>query len=396
MSQNIIISGVGCALIDNIYNNISFESPEFQKYISIKPGDGGLSPGKLVFTEEFEQFAGTSFQHVLSEITKNKTADVQNIGGPCLVALINAAQMSFDKNIEVRFFGARGDDLNGSKLEAMLEGMPLDLSAYRVMKQTTPFTDVFSDPDFNKGEGERIFVNNIGTAWNIKPDDLNADFFKADIQVYGGTALVPNIHDHLDILLAKSKKAGALTIVNTVYDFRNEKKNPNARWPLGSSDKAYSFIDCLITDHEEALRLSGKPNQNEAMQFFLSLGVNSCIITNGANSVSVAAKSTPFQLLEPTTIPVSELVKKELAKGVSSGDTTGCGDNFVGGVIASLAGQKTENKKPDILEATSWGIASGGFACFYMGGTYNESSLGEKKRKIAPIIRAYQKQISSL
>jgi len=396
MNQYITISGVGCALIDNIYNNISFESPEFQKYISIKPGDGGLSPGKLVFTEEFEQFSGTSFQHALSEITKNKKVDVQNIGGPCLVALINAAQMSFDKNVQVRFFGARGDDQNGNKLDHMLQGMPLDLTAYRVTEQTTPFTDVFSDPEFNHGEGERIFVNNIGAAWDVKPDDLNATFFKADIHVYGGTALVPNIHDNLDHLLEKSKDSGALTIVNTVYDFRNEKKNPNGRWPLGRSDNAYLFIDCLIADHEEALRLSGKSSQSEAIQFFLSLGVKSCIITNGANPLSIAAKASPFKLLKPTNIPVSELVKKELTKGVSSGDTTGCGDNFVGGVIASLTSQKMENKMLDILDAAAWGIASGGFTCFYMGGTYKEATLGEKKQKIVPIIQAYKEQINNL
>ncbi len=396
MNQKITISGVGCALIDNIYNNISFENPEFQKYISIKPGDGGLSPGKLVFTEEFGQFAGTTFQEALADITKSKTADVQNVGGPCLVALINAAQLSYGKNVEVCFFGARGDDQNGNKLDQMLQGMPLDLTAYRVTEQTTPFTDVFSDPEFNHGEGERIFVNNIGAAWDVKPDDLNATFFKADIHVYGGTALVPNIHDNLDTLLEKSKRTGAITIVNTVYDFRNEKKNPNERWPLGGSDKTYSFIDCLITDHEEALRLSGRPNQSEAIQFFLSLGVSSCIITNGANPLSIAAKASPFQLLEPTSLPVSELVKKELAKGTSSGDTTGCGDNFVGGVIASLTIQKMENKKLDILDAAAWGIASGGFACFYMGGTYKESASGEKKQKIIPIIQAYKEQLSNV
>ncbi len=50
-SNKIIISGAGCAIADLIYNRVSFASPGFQKYISKQNGDGGLSPGKLVFTE---------------------------------------------------------------------------------------------------------------------------------------------------------------------------------------------------------------------------------------------------------------------------------------------------------------------------------------------------------
>ena len=50
--EKIVISGTGCALADFIYNGVSFNSISFKKYLSKKAGDGGLSPGKLVFTEE--------------------------------------------------------------------------------------------------------------------------------------------------------------------------------------------------------------------------------------------------------------------------------------------------------------------------------------------------------
>lgn len=393
MREKIKIAGVGCALIDNIYNNVSFESKIFQKYISKKAGDGGLSPGKLVFTEEFEKFANTTFQQALAEITQNNPVDTQNIGGPCLVALINAAQLTFDKNISIKYFGAKGNDDNGRKLSEMVQEMPVDLTEYKTVLQTTPFTYVFSDPNYNNGEGERIFVNNIGAAWNVKPEDLGKDFFDADIHVYGGTALVPTIHDNLDSLLEKSKNYGGFTVVNTVYDFRNEKKNPEAQWPMGSSDKSYNFIDCLITDHEEALRLSGKSTQEEALDFFLSKGVKSCLITNGSHPVSIAVKAVPFDITVPVSIPVSELVKKELNTGKHNGDTTGCGDNFVGGVIASLATQMNEKDSFNLKEAAAWGVVSGGYACFYMGGTYLEKTKGEKHQRLKPYIEAYKNQI---
>jgi len=90
--------------------------------------------------------------------------------------------------------------------------------------------------------------------------------------------LVPNIHQSLTELLEKSKENNALTIVNTVYDFLNEKKNPNAAWPLGSSLQTYQYIDLLITDREEALRLSGKETVDDALSFFQQTGVGELLL----------------------------------------------------------------------------------------------------------------------
>ena len=64
----IVISGTGCALADFLNTKISFDSRFFKKYLSAKSGDGGLEPGKLVFTEELEKFSGKPFQEILKEI----------------------------------------------------------------------------------------------------------------------------------------------------------------------------------------------------------------------------------------------------------------------------------------------------------------------------------------
>ena len=50
-TRKITISGTGCALADYLFTNVSFHTDAFQKYQSKMPGDGGLSPGKLVFAE---------------------------------------------------------------------------------------------------------------------------------------------------------------------------------------------------------------------------------------------------------------------------------------------------------------------------------------------------------
>jgi sugar/nucleoside kinase (ribokinase family) len=94
-------------------------------------------------------------------------------------------------------------------------------------------------------------------------------------------------------------------------------------------------------------------------------------------------------------MPVSAAVTAELNKG-TSGDTTGCGDNFAGGVIASLIVQLQENKqKADLQEACAWGIVSGGFSCFYMGGTYLQKEPGEKRKLIIPFYEEYIKQTAN-
>jgi sugar/nucleoside kinase (ribokinase family) len=78
------------------------------------------------------------------------------------------------------------------------------------------------------------------------------------------------------------------------------------------------------------------------------------------------------------------------------GDTTGCGDNFVGGIITSLAVQLKNSSKGNFsfTDAISWGVSSGGFCCFTVGGTYLEPFPGEKKQRIQAIQEDYKKQLT--
>jgi sugar/nucleoside kinase (ribokinase family) len=104
-------------------------------------------------------------------------------------------------------------------------------------------------------------------------------------------------------------------------------------------------------------------------------------------------------------MPVSKAVGEALKQG-KKGDSTGCGDNFAGGVIGSLARQMLDNRQQtdyglwtmdygltlDLREACRWGIVSGGFACFYYGGTYLEEKEGEKFAYLQELYDQYLKQ----
>lgn len=388
-----IVSGAGCCLVDMLYNDIDFRSEKIKPYLSVNRGDGGLTPGHLVFREEFERFCGKPFDIVLGEISGGRSHDKINIGGPSIVSLINVAQLVDKDQCEVRFYGRGGDDEPGKYLFDALGKTPVVTGDFKLIGKPTPSTVVLSDPDYENGHGERMFINSIAAAWQFGPEDLPDEFMRSDIVVFGGTALVPLIHDNLAALLKKAKSNGCKTVVNTVFDFRNEKADPAGRWPLGESDESYSHTDLLITDLEEAFRLSGERDAKAALRFFRNLKVSSVVITNGSKNIIAWSDGRFFMRSDPFELPVSKKVTDELLSS-RGGDTTGCGDNFAGGVIASVVNQINEGSSlPDLKEACYRGIVSGGFTCFYLGGTYFEAQAGEKKQKIEPYYAEYRKQI---
>ena len=204
MPKKIIVSGVGCCLVDLLYRNIDFGSDAIRPFISLRRGDGGLTPGHLVFNEEFVEFAGSPFETALSTITGGRKPDNKNIGGPSIVSLIHVAQLTDQEHCEVRFYGRGGNDDTGEYLLSALQQTPVVLHDYQLTENMTPSTVVLSDPGYDNGHGERIFINSIGAAWDFEPDALDDEFFNSDIVVFGGTALVPFIHDHLTELLKKA------------------------------------------------------------------------------------------------------------------------------------------------------------------------------------------------
>lgn len=391
--ERIVISGTGCALADFLYSDINFNSDSFSRYLFINPGDGGLSPGRLVFTEELEKFADKPFDEILNDITNGKRPDGINVGGPGLVPMIHLAQVLEMDDFDIRFFGYLGKDETGEMIRAWAGNTPLDITGFQAASdKMSPFTDVFSDPLFKNGHGERTFVNNLGAASDYHPGLLPDNFFRSDIVCFGGTALVPLIHDNLTLLLKKAKQNNCIKVVNTVFDFRNEKINPGKPWPLVDNDDSFRHIDVLIMDMEEALKISGKSTLQEAIEFFTDKGISSFFITDGPGEITAYSDGRLFKQTGNFRFPVSRMVTDEVRK---RGDTTGCGDNFAGGVIESVAMQKkSDRRKPmDLVQAVAQGVAAGGFACSYLGGTFNETFMYEKRDRIREIKEDYLNQI---
>lgn len=386
------IGVTGCALIDYLYSSVDFSSPAFLTYQTRSAGDGGLRPGGLVFASDLEDFAGVPLKEVLENVVGNHEPDAANVGGPAIVAAIHTGQVGAQKDIRVSFYGARGNDRDGSLPLERLADAPLSLSAYRVFPGPTPSTIVLSDPDYAAGSGERCFINTIGAATHYSPESLNDDFFDSDLVLFGGTALVPSLHDRLDECVVRAHQRGAITVIGTVYDFRNEQRAPDKPWPLLERADNYQHVDLLITDHEEALRISGAQSAHGALETFLDWGVGAAVVTRGTEPLIAESVGERLPKCGRIELPISEDISAENAAGDnplgSEGkDTTGCGDNFVGGALYALARAKSRAvlASTDFRSVLAHGVVAGGIASFHLGGTYREETAGEK----AVLVREY-------
>ncbi len=389
------ISATGCSLVDTLYGAVSFDGQEFGAIRSRTDGDGGLRPGALVFADDLERFSGVPADEAVRRLAGGRPPDAVGIGGPAAVASINAAQLLHGEPVSVRLIGARSEDPTGRDLAGMLSRHPVDLSGYFIGEGGTPTTYVLSDPDYDAGNGERSFINRIGAGWNFLPRHLPSSFFGSDIAVFGATALLPRIHEDLTALLKRARGRGAVTVVMTVYDFLGERARPGRTWRLGREDDAYPFIDLLITDREEAMKLTGCGSAPDALEEFARRGAGAAVITQGADDFWLHGGRDPFIPRSIRSLPVSEAVRDELARFPEKrGDTTGCGDNFAGGVIASLALQCLSGGRHglDLAEACAWGAACGGFACFTIGGVFSEEFAGQKRAIITGYRERYRSQ----
>ncbi len=393
------VAGAGCGVADFLYPDIDFASATFRRFASRSPADGGLQPGRLVFREDFEAFAGCELEQALAEMVPPDSRPTYNVGGPALVAMVLVSQLLRDSGVRARYYGATGDDNLGRRIRSVLQRTPLDTSRYAVKPGPTPSTCVLCDPKHAAGHGERTFINTLGAAREFGPSDLDEAFYAARIRALGGTALVPQLHRSLDTVLARAREREGINIVHTVYDFLSERAQPGRPWPLVDWDAGYPMIDLLVLDAEEARRISGLEGLREAVDRFVHAGVHSLVVTNGPGPAFIYSDGTVFAATGVSQMPVSARVVRERAEGAANagGDTTGCGDNLVGGIIASAAAQMLVGVpmgELDMARAAGVGICAGGITCFRAGGLHVEKEPGENAAMLADYYADYRAQVA--
>jgi sugar/nucleoside kinase (ribokinase family) len=400
------IHGAGCGLADFIHSDIDFQSPDIRPYHSRSPGDGGLEMGKVIFQADLLRFAaarraeglpvGESWEAILAHLSgSEKPAPAFNVGGPAAAALAAAAQLLRPSRTPVTYYGVSGDDGHAARIRHTLAQTPLDMTCYRLRPGRTACAHVFSDPAADGGRGDRFFIHHQGDDFPIEDAFQGESFTQGTINLYAGTALVPALHRQLPSLLQKSRRRGALTVVGTVFDSAAENAAPGEPWPMGEGE-AFPHIDLLVADAEEIRGLAGsRPGSLEAcVDSLIARGLASVVVTRGADPVYYRSIGGVFGECRghvPQHEGMAASVRDRLG---NPGDTSGAGDNFLGGLLADLMHQiladdfypKGEpHVERGLLEvsplrlrrAIAFGNAAGGLACLQYGGVRLEKTTGE-------------------
>ncbi|HVO20715.1 MAG TPA: carbohydrate kinase family protein [Anaeromyxobacter sp.] len=389
------ISGVGCCVLDALYDVSPGEGEAcMARHLSREHGDGGLVRGAAVLRRSLEAFAGRPVAELVAEIGGGAPANLK-LGGVAAAAAIAAAQLLSGEGIEVRLYGNLSDDEDGALVRRLLARTPVSTDRMGTRAGRFPRTYILNDRDAH-GHGERSFICETGTseALAVAPGELDRDFFRSEVTLFSAMWWEPLLHADLTRLLRECKRAGSVTVVSTAFD---PARGPvRSRWALGDSDEAYRYVDALVMDRAEALLHSGEADLGPALDFYRRAGVGACVVTQGVDPVHYWSRGGTFARADGQ-LPIPEAILRDKATGeLPTGDSVGCGDNFAGGMVASIALQLRGGRGLSLPEAVFLGNLAGGIASTHSGGVLDERRPGEKRELVERYRRPYQAQLAGV
>ena len=205
---------------------------------------------------------------------------------------------------EVNLMGCVGGDSVGEEYKRYLQEKGVG-SDYLMTSLTNRTGSAFITVD---DSGENSIIVNSGSNSDLRAShiDENIDIIKTSEIMLLQQEIPASTIQHACLI---GKKCG-LTII----------MNPS---PLKPSFDIKQFpCDILILNEIEAQQLSGKDNPIESFEVFDSFGVETVIITRGAQTVLYKHLTDPIKQFQPPTVQAI--------------DTVGAGDTFAGTFAASL------------------------------------------------------------
>ena len=386
------ISGAGCLVVDYIYHDIDFSLPEVSQYLS-KDGINGVLVGEGALLAQLEEYFQKPKEVIIRDMTCGKTPDMA-LGGVSVVTLISAAQLLTDcEDIEVYYYANIPDnDLGRFTLETIRK-TPLRTEGLRVVPGDSVVTYALCGADL-AGKPSRTFLcyPTVHPSTALQVHQLDDAFYGSEITVFSCIQWEPEISRHFSSVLKRCKEKGSITIVTTASDpmMRGRK-----RWVLGDGDEVYQYIDILIMNKDEALNYSGTDDLESAAAYFKSLpAIEGVLVTDGRSPTYVYSRGN-LCLPWEGFVPTASSIDRDKEQGVLPvGDTVGCGDNFCGGVVASIARQLDQQPgKIDLVEACIIGNLSGGITSTTIGGVFKERFPGEKIALMNKYLAEYRKQV---
>ncbi|MFV0335832.1 MAG: carbohydrate kinase family protein, partial [Tropicimonas sp.] len=180
--------------------------------------------------------------------------------------------------------------------------------------------------------GERSFLcQQRSTYTRFGPDHIDLDRLRPGLKALsvGSLFCMPQFdHEALAPLLRKAKSVGAITFADLVMDERG--------YGLDDLGEAWPHLDYILPSELEAEIFTGSREPETVAAAFRARGVKNVILKRGTQGVLAFTEADTFAC-PAFPVPVA--------------DTTGAGDNFVGGLIHALV------RGADIKAALRFGSA---------------------------------------
>ncbi len=234
-------------------------------------------------------------------------------------ALITSGGDAGNEAITLAHLGSRtaplvkiGRDAVGNSIYSILENEPVDRSLIiRDSAAEMMMAIVVIKPD-----GERSFLVKKGNShYQLLPEEIPEEALKDTRAVTVGSLFCLPGLDGAPIagILERARSYGAITICDMSHDL--EHIGPEAQLPV------YPHVDYMMPSLEEAHYVTGETDPDKIADYFLSRGVGNVVLKLGADGCFFKNAQKRF-FSDPYEI-----------KAV---DTTGCGDNFLGGFTHAL------------------------------------------------------------
>lgn len=240
-----------------------------------------------------------------------------------------------------------GDDVLGRWLTGALADEGVDVTGVHI-DNTVPTSATMLPIRPN---GERPALHVIGANAKVDTSMIDWDAIAGAKHLHlGGSLLLEKIDGPPTAELFKTAHAKGMTTSLDIIGVPGQ----DYEYVFG---EAYPHLDYLLVNNDDAMLLSGQPDVETAIKWFLDRGVGTCAVTVGGDGAIVHTSGQPA-----THIP---------AHKVDVVDTTGCGDAFSAGFIHAITSGSTP------VEAAKVGVGMGSFTARALGSDASPRSRAE-------------------
>jgi fructokinase len=218
------------------------------------------------------------------------------------------------------FIGKVGDDAFGRRLASVLRDCGVETRGMRFDPACRTTLNFITLPDRNSAE--YLFYRNPGADMMLRPDELDRALLRQAVFFhFGSVSLTEEPCRSATLEAAREARAGgALVSFDVNYRptlWRDEKT------ALAAVEEALPLTDIVKVNEREIALLSRRAPAEEACREVLDLGPALCAATLGPQGCAFAARAGGGSVPGFT---------------VDAVDATGCGDAFMGTLLAALAG----------------------------------------------------------